>query len=97
MSGLHLASGRRDIQHMGHTTWTRSLPVGGNARQRDEPTPAPPVQKCLLREGHVAVAKALKEEGPGLANDLAKMRTAQPCSAERAGKRVHGEDEDSLW
>jgi len=86
MSGLDLSTGRRDIQHMGHTTRIRSLPVGGNARQRDEPTPAPPVQNGLLRKGHDVVVKALKEEGSGLANELAKTRTAQPCSAERAGK-----------
>lgn len=90
-------SGRRDIQHVGHTTWIRSLPVGGDARQRDEPTPAPAVQNSLLREGHLVVAKALKEEGSGLAYKLAKMRTAQPCSAERARKRGRGEDEDSVW
>lgn len=87
MSDLDLVSGRRDIQYMGHITLSRSLPVGGDARQRDEPTPAPPVQKSLLKEGHVAVAKALKKEASGLVNEAAKTRTAQPCSAERASKR----------
>lgn len=71
---------------MGHIR-TRSLPVGGDAGQRDEPTPAPPVQESLLKEGHIVVTKALKKEASGLANEAAKTRTAQPRSAERASKR----------
>lgn len=97
MLELDRVSGRRDTQHTWHTIWTRLLPVGGDARQRDEPTPALPVQNSLMREGHIVVAKALKEEESGLANKLAKTRTAQPSSAERAEKRGHGEDEDSVW
>lgn len=61
--------------------------MGGDDRQRDEPTPAPPVQKSLLKEVHGVVAKALKKEASGLANEAAKTRTAQPCSTERASKR----------
>lgn len=81
MLELDQVSGRSDTQHPWHTIWTRLLPVGGDARQRDEPTPALPVQNSLMREGHIVVAKALKEEESGLANKLAKTRTAQPCSA----------------
>lgn len=79
MSGLGLVCGRRNTQHMGCTT--RSLPEGWDARQRDEPNPVPTGWKSLLREGHVVVATALKEEGSGLANKLGKMRIIQPYSA----------------
>lgn len=76
---------------------TRSLPVGWDARQGDEPNPVPTVQNSLLRERQVAVATALKEKGSGLANKLDKMGTTQTYCAERAGLRGCGEDEDSVW
>lgn len=71
--------------------------MGGDARKRDQPTPDPPVQNSLLGEGHTAMAKAVKEEESGLSDVLGKMRTAQPCSVERAGKRGGGGDDNSVW